>query len=69
MDNFEKLMKIQNIIMHKKFDIFINKYWGNFKNKDIKKLFFWEFQIKTDFSEEYILFLDYLIKKHYVIKN
>lgn len=69
MYNIEKIIQIQNIIMYKKFDIFILKYQNVLDKIDIRKEFLKEFNIKTEFSEEYILFLNYLIKEKYDIKN
>lgn len=69
MNNFEILARIQHIIMYKKFELFIKKYEWNLYSSNIKILFLTEFHIENKFSEEYILFLDYLIKNKYVIKN
>lgn len=63
MINYEILRRIQNVIIYKKFDIFYNKYLKKETNLDIKKAFFSEFKINDKFSEEYILFLEYLTNK------
>jgi len=69
MNNFDKLLKIEEIILYKKFDYFIRKYKTNLSQINIKKVYFDEFNIKSNYSEEFILFIDYLIKHNYVIKN
>lgn len=64
MINFQALSQIQNVIMYKKFEYFLSKYSTDFESIDVKWTFYAEFNIQDSFSEEYILFLDYLIYKN-----
>ncbi len=67
--NNEMIWKIQVVIMIKKIESFYSKYHKSFSDINIREVFFEEFNINSEFSDEYIYFLDYLIKKEDVIKN
>ena len=68
MDNYRILQEINNIILIKKFENFYKKY-NNINYKNLKELFLKEFNIENNISEEYALFLDYLIKNKYEFNN
>jgi len=61
--NNKMLCRIQNVVMYKKFDFFYSKYCDTFDKVDIRENFFIEFNIRDAVSEEYVLFLEYLINK------
>ena len=69
MNNSDLIWNIKIVIMKKKFDLFYEKYSDTFSNIDIRSTFFNEFEIKDDFSSEYVLFLNYLVKKWYGNEN
>lgn len=69
MNNSDLMWNIKIVIMKKKFDLFYEKYSNNFSDIDIRSTFFNEFEIKDDFSSEYVLFLNYLVKKWYGNEN